>query len=60
MLHVNEYPHKTPLPSLLGESTLVASPPHHHRTNLDDNLCKNREKYHHGTADTDPQSHFRS
>jgi hypothetical protein len=29
-----------------------------HRTNLDDNLSKNQEKYHHGTADTDPQSHF--
>ena len=31
-----------------------------HRTNLDDNLSKNQEKYHHGTADTDPQSHFQS
>ena len=31
-----------------------------HRTNLDDNLSKNQEKYHHGsrTADTDPQSRF--
>ena len=29
-------------------------------TNLDDNLSQNREKYHHGTADTEPQSRFQS
>ena len=28
--------------------------------NLDDNMSKNQEKYHYGTADTDPQSHFQS
>ena len=31
-----------------------------HRTNLDDNLSKNQEKYQNGTADTEPQSHFQS